>query len=88
MKSWDHIKDRALMNLGEIQYSWLDVLYVGLREFSSKWFTLPYYDFDGEICSEYVAQLQGIEESTMSPQKLFSVLSSAHSDQESITINM
>lgn len=87
-KSWRDVQNFALKDLGIMEYSWLDVIYVGLREFTSNWIKLPYYDFKGEICSEYVAQLHDLEESTMSPQKLFTVLSTHNGGKATITINM
>ncbi len=73
-KEWIGYSEKALSNLGKIDYSWLDVLYVGFREFLSKWITIKHRDFSGEMCSEYVAELLDFDEVSISPQLLFSKL--------------
>jgi hypothetical protein len=73
---WYDIRERALERVGEEKYSYLTAFYVGLRELFMRKFNirLPKIDTDGEICSEFMAHLLGLEDVNLSPQRLFSVL--------------
>jgi len=73
-KDWIGYSDEALAHLGQINYSWLDVFYIGFREFFSKWIDIKHRNFSGEICSEYVAKLMGLDEISVSPQLLYTKL--------------
>ena len=85
-KDWSYISNDALSNLGAVGYSWLDVCYVGFREFMSKWFNVKYRNFHGEICSEYVAKLIGFEETAISPQRLYEKLISVDRQSHKLEI--
>ena len=73
LKEWNDISTDAVEKLGKVKYGWMDAFYVGLRE---KFYKIPFKpkNFSGEICSERVANLQGITPSEISPQKLYEIL--------------
>lgn len=75
-KDWMSYESVALEYIGEVNYSYLDALYVGIRDFCFKYlgFKLPQRDFPGEICSEFVARCLGIQFTDQSPQDLFDQL--------------
>ena len=75
---WYDIRERALERVGEEKYSYLTAIYVGLRELFMRKFNirLPKIDTDGEICSEFMASLLGLDDINLSPQRLFSALTS------------
>jgi hypothetical protein len=64
--------DNILQGIGKSKYSWLSVLYVGLRELLNG--KLKSKDFSGEICSELVARSQNLDDVAVSPQKLHDIL--------------
>ena len=75
-KPWRDIAPTAMENLGQVAYGWLEAGYVGIREALMKgpgW-TLPYKDMPGEICSEFVARMLGMEQTHVSPQLLWEML--------------
>lgn len=74
LRNWEDICDDALSNLGRVQYSWMEAAYVGVREFIKKYIELPHKDFDGQICSEYIADLQGLDKLNFSPSSLYTTL--------------
>jgi hypothetical protein len=71
--SWDEISDKALIHLGQVQYSFLEAGYVGINEVFEHLFgvSLPHVDFPGEICSEFVATVLSLKRKYLSPAKLF-----------------
>jgi hypothetical protein len=75
---WRGIEDHALERVGEEEYSYLTALYVGLRELFMRKFNLrlPRISLDGEICSEFMARLIGLPDTNVSPQGLFTHLTS------------
>jgi len=72
--SWDEVYDIALKDIGIKQYGWLDAIYIGLREVLQKYVRLPSKKFPGEICSERVARIYKLENTGISPQKLYEEL--------------
>ena len=73
-KRWADVQQVALERLGKVEYGWLEAYYVGLREFllrTTKYIKLPQLDLPGEICSEYVARVYGLQNKHVSPQLLF-----------------
>jgi hypothetical protein len=72
-RPWEEIKDAALERLGQVQYNWIQAGYVGVRErFQfALGVNLPDIDMPGEICSERVADIFGIEDNHLSPAALF-----------------
>lgn len=72
-REWEDIKDRALARLGQVQYNWIQAGYIGVTEkFESVFgFKLPEIDMPGEICSEFVADVLGLEFNHMSPAALY-----------------
>lgn len=75
-KLWDDVNEEALDRLGQVEYGWLDAVYVGTREFLLKNFKirLPATNFSGEICSEYVARVYQLPKVDISPQGLYETL--------------
>ena len=73
---WKEIEDHALERVGEEEYSYIMAIYVGLRELFMRKFNtrLPRIKTDGEICSEFMARLIGLEDVNVSPQGLFDQL--------------
>jgi hypothetical protein len=72
-KDWSTYEAAALERIGQVKYSYLEAIYVGLRDFCFKYlgFRLPKRDFPGEICSEFVARCLGLDSVALSPQDLF-----------------
>jgi hypothetical protein len=75
-KSWASVASTALAKLDQVKYGYLEALYVGVREFLMTRFniTLPEKDFTGEICSEFVAMMEGCSDVYISPQALYEEL--------------
>lgn len=75
-RDWCEIGNVALGRLGQVEYSWLEAAYVGIREFLLKYFQIeiPRKDFPGEICSEYIARILKLPEKHISPQLLWEQL--------------
>ena len=75
---WSQLESAALERVGEEEYSYLMAFYVGLRELFMRKFNLrlPKVKTDGEICSEFMARLLGLEDVNVSPQGLFTHLTS------------
>ncbi len=75
-KSWNSVVDVALARIGILQYSWMEAIYVGLRESLLKYWgiKIPVMSFSGEICSEFVARVYGAAEIHVSPQLLWEEL--------------
>ena len=73
-REWQGMCVTATERLGQVNYGYLDAIYVGLRERLAKYIALPHKNFQGEICSELIARLLGFEEVNISPQKLWDQL--------------
>lgn len=71
---WNATCEKAIANLGVVDYGWLDAIYVGIKEKLSTFISLPEKDFPGEICSEFVARLLELEKVNVSPQRLYEIL--------------
>ena len=77
VKPWTAIADDALSQVGIARYGYLDAIWVGIREFAWNKFhlRLPYLNESrGEICSEFVARMEGIEPVSISPGALYKTL--------------
>lgn len=74
LQKWENISEDALNSLGQVKYSWIDAVYVGLKEFVKPVIELPDRNFSGQICSEFVAELQGIEMKSYSPTSLYNTI--------------
>jgi hypothetical protein len=77
-KPWPDVQATALAEIGEVPYSYLEAVYVGLRTwlFNSLTVRLPRLHFDeGQICSEFVASVYGLPQD-VTPQGLFDQLTS------------
>jgi len=69
---WKRILGNALARLSDVPYGYMEAFYVGLVETALKYFDieLPRKDFNGEICSEYVAKMYNLPKKHISPQVL------------------
>ena len=77
LRSWTTISNAAIAKLGKVEYGWLDAIYIGITS-KLKFLHMKPRNFRGEICSEWVANLQSIYPSTVSPQQLFDILLQNH----------
>ena len=73
---WKDQAPKALERIGVVPYSYFEAAYTGVRDFlfRSVGIQLPAFDFPGEICSEFVARVLGLEFKDLSPQDLFDQL--------------
>lgn len=73
---WEWISNGVLDRLGVVEYGWIQAIYVGIREyFMKRWgVRLPSKNFSGMICSEFVANVYGLEDTNISPQVLYEEL--------------
>jgi len=69
----------ALSGLAYVKYSYITAFYTGLRDWLLHKFhwTLPSYNFSGEICSEFVGRELGLQSTDTSPQDIYNQLISA-----------
>jgi hypothetical protein len=76
VKDWNSIAPDALSKVAEQKYSYITAVYAGLRDFMVRVFgwRLPKMSNPGEICSEFVARLQGLSEIDLSPGDLYKAL--------------
>lgn len=75
-KSWNSIVDQALARSGSADYGWISAAYIGLREWALKnGIHLPQIRNNNcKACSEYVAEVLGLDDVDISPQKLFDTI--------------
>lgn len=75
-KDWCSVAHTALEKLGEVKYGYFEAFYVGIREWMLKNFRIKFKEiqFDGEICSEFIARTYGLKEVAVSPELLFEQL--------------
>jgi hypothetical protein len=69
-------EEQAFSELGIKKYNSIEAIYIGIREFIFKkigW-RLPHAKFSGEICSEFIARLLDLKDTTVSPQGLYEQL--------------
>jgi len=73
---WKDQAPKALERIGLVPYSYVEAIYTGLRDFlfRSVGIQLPALNFPGEICSEFVARVLGLDSKDVSPQDLFDQL--------------
>jgi hypothetical protein len=76
IKAWSDIAPDALSRVAEQKYSYITAFYAGLRDFCVRIFgwRLPKMNHPGEICSEFVARLQGLPDTDLSPGDLYKAL--------------
>lgn len=72
-KAWSDVAQQALVKLDKVPYSFLEAIYVGLREFLMTRFnwTIKEKSFSGEICSEFTARVEEFPDVYISPQRLY-----------------
>jgi hypothetical protein len=75
-KAWTDVAPLALVKLDKVPYSFIEAMYVGLREFLMKYFHIKIKerDFCGEICSEFNARVLGLADTNISPEGLYEEL--------------
>ncbi len=74
---WQEIEESALSRSGTAEYGWLSAAYIGIREFLFTHFevVLPVDRRNrNKACSEFVAEVLGLEDVDISPGKLYQVL--------------
>lgn len=83
-KKWEDIQHKTFERVGIAKYSMLSAVYVGIREYLLKTLNikLPISDLPHEICSEFVANVLGMEDVEISPQLLYEeLMKSTHERQ-------
>lgn len=73
-KPWCEIESDALMGLGLENYNVLEAVEIGTKEFMLKYFNINLpcsKDKPGEICSQFIAKLQGLDNIMVSPEGLY-----------------
>lgn len=77
---WKDISVEVMGRLGIVEYGWIQAIYVGIREFFMKKLSinLPMKNFDGVMCSEFVAKVFNLDEVYVSPQRLYEQLIERH----------
>lgn len=74
-KDWNTVAPVALVELGFQKYSYIDAIYVGLREFLLQYFDIKIAEKRlGEICSEFVARINQMPDQQISPELLMQEL--------------
>lgn len=74
---WTEIEDRALSKSGTAEYGWTSATYIGIREFLFMHYGIKLPPNNGnrnKCCSEFVAEVLGLEDADVSPKKLYSLL--------------
>lgn len=67
--------DKILPSLGMVKYGYKDVLLVGIKSLLKRLgFNIEFKNYQGEICSEFVAILCNIKPSNISPEELYQYL--------------
>jgi hypothetical protein len=87
LKHWSDIEGDALMGLGLVNYSMREAIEVGAKEFMLKFFNvnLPISkDEPGEICSQFIAKVEGLDNIMVSPEGLYEALLKQGSKQRFI----
>ena len=76
LKPWPTISNDCISGVAEQKYSYLTAVYAGLRDYCIRNFRLklPKFAHPGEICSEFVAREQGLEDTDISPGTLYNTL--------------
>jgi len=74
--AWDTIANAALEKVAVTKYGYLAAIYAGIRDLSVRTLgvRLPNTNPPGEICSEFVAKLVGLEDADISPGDLYFLL--------------
>ena len=86
IKKWDDMAPDALSRVAEQKYSYITALYSGLRDFFVRVFgiRLPKMNHPGEICSEFVARLEGLSETDLSPGDLYIALLQVSTEKSAV----
>ena len=77
-KAWSEIEEKALARSGTASYGWVSAAYIGIREFCFTHFgwKLPQNKNNrAKACSEFVAEVLGLDDVDISPGKLYKTLS-------------
>src|SRR5271165_4356099 len=73
---WNSMSSDALSRVATQKYGYFTAVYAGLRDLFVRvcgW-RLPKLNHPGEICSEFVARLEGLSETDISPADLYTAL--------------
>lgn len=74
---WSLIEEKALEKAGTLKYGWFSALYIGLREFFFMHFDIKLPEDKknrNKACSEFVSETLLLEETDVSPGKLYKLL--------------
>ena len=74
---WKLIEEKALERAGTADYGWLSAFYIGVREFFFMHFNMKLPENRGnrnKACSEFVSETLLLEDTDISPGKLFKLL--------------
>lgn len=74
---WNNIEELALERSGTANYGWFSAMYIGLREFLFMHFNIKLpqdKDNRNKACSEFVAEILDLEDTDISPGKLYKTL--------------
>lgn len=72
-KPWPDIQHKALGKMGTIEYGWLSAIHIGVRDamFRRLGVSLPKWENRNLACSEYVADVLGLEDTDIPPRTLW-----------------
>ena len=76
-KPWDTIVDNALARSGHSTYGWFSATYIGLRDWLRTHADIKLPVIKGnknKACSEYVAEVLGLSDADITPQRLWETL--------------
>lgn len=75
---WEDVAKNVLKDVALREYDWFQSIYVGVKEWLQRnnisFIKLPKMTFKHEMCSEFVAKTYKLENTQLSPQKLFEQL--------------
>ena len=74
---WASIEGKALERSGTAEYGWFSAMYIGIREFMFTHFDIKLpadKDNRNKACSEFVAEVLGLEDVDVSPKTLYNTL--------------
>lgn len=75
--AWSAIEQNALAKSGTAEYGWFSAMYIGVRDFFLTHFDvkLPAYTGNAnKACSEFVAEILGLDDVDISPRSLYNTL--------------
>lgn len=72
---WMDIREKVLIDIGQVEYSWFEAIFVGINEWAERVYGKRLSDsalkFKGEICTQYVCDIFSLDGELMSPARLY-----------------